>query len=133
MLEEGGSGRESSPTDLVLPDFVALHQPKLEEASNRQRRKRASPDNPPRPALDVQDLTGDKQPTSMFISQLQALMPKAHVLNASMHTGIPAQIARVGKCTEAYTESCKLPFHALQQLMTPMSANQTVQLCAGNV
>ncbi len=77
MLGDGGSGRESSPTDFVPPEFVTLHQPRIEEASNRQRRKRASPDDPPQPALDVQDLTGDKQPTSMLIrhtTRLQALM-----------------------------------------------------------
>jgi len=70
LLGEGGSGRESSPTDFVPPEFVALHQPKIEEASNRQRRKRASPDDPPRPALDVQDLTGDKQ-THINVDQTQ--------------------------------------------------------------
>jgi len=72
LLGDGGSGRETFPTDFVPPDFVALHQPKLEEATNRQRRKRASPDDPPRPALDVQDLTGDKQPTSMLIRPITA-------------------------------------------------------------
>ncbi|DBA66333.1 TPA: hypothetical protein ACH3X2_002325 [Trebouxia sp. C0005] len=65
LLGDGGSGRESSPTDFVPPEFVTLHQPRIEEASNRQRRKRASPDDPPRPALDVQDLTGESPEAKM--------------------------------------------------------------------
>ncbi|KAL0035371.1 hypothetical protein WJX77_003485 [Trebouxia sp. C0004] len=65
LLGDTGIGHESPPTDFVPPEFVTLHQPRIEEASNRQRRKRASPDDPPQPALDVQDLTGESPEAKM--------------------------------------------------------------------
>ena len=100
MLGDGSSGPENSPTGFVPPEFVIMHQPRIEEASNRRRRKRASPDDPPKPHLDVQDLTGDKQPAPMLIRHSTAASPHAlrHICSMqSVQTGISAQIAHLGK------------------------------------
>ena len=60
LTDSGGSAHEHSPDISVPPAFVTEHQPKIEEVSNKRRRKRRSQDETAQSATDVQDLTGDK-------------------------------------------------------------------------